>query len=776
MLEHNTNAGALRQGGGSFAERRAADLTRRSVDTSDAVKDPNLLAVAATVRVASSEAVDFLRHFDPRGVHNLVALDPHGIAHPEGRTFQAGEWAAMADWIDRRDGRLNLYFSVNEPAPKAPNKKLSKSDISAIRALCIDLDIAKPASGADPEKHFKSERVRLRQQVERLKEHSACPTIILDSGGGIQAFWVLSKKLDATAEQYKSEAQGRGLINHFGGDSVENIDRVMRLPGTVNIPTADKIAKGQQKRRATVLSIRATPANFEDLGRHFAPLGKDSALENNPEIEQLIRSIDLHFVSQTAAYNDLPPNLVSKFSDACGKNDKLSDLWKTGLSTGRDKSASAARFDLAKFLKSAGFTPDEFGALLWVWKHATSPGKTRLEELEDYELQREIARCWINSPEAPRQPDPNDYFDVIDDNPFMHQETAANTTKLFSLVSFADAARSALAQSAKPLIKGFLDEGALSVLYGESNTGKSFLAMDIAYHIATGQKWANCRTTQSGVVYVAAEGGQGVLRRVLALQRHFATIAADSVPFHFLVSGVNLRSADADLKPLVETVRGCGGVGLVVLDTLSRVLAGGDENSSVDMGAFVRNVDHLRHATGAHTMLVHHSGKNRAKGARGHSLLRAATDTEIEIADNEITVTKQRDIDGNFRRSFVLDPLELGKDADGDPITSCVVRLVSNVDRPVAEPAEAEKEVLAVLGELHAADVSASHFHEDTILDTLVKSGTALTKAALRSRLRTMESKRLVNKPAKASYSLRRDKLSAEKSADHWFDVVDIEE
>jgi RecA-family ATPase len=68
----------------------------------------------------------------------------------------------------------------------------------------------------------------------------------------------------------------------------------------------------------------------------------------------------------------------------------------------------------------------------------------------------------------------------------------------------------------------------------------------------------------------------------------------------------------------------------------------------VDMTSFVRNMDTLRQTTGAHLMVVHHTGKDAARGARGHNSLRAATDTEIEVQIDEdgtrsAMVTKQRD-------------------------------------------------------------------------------------------------------------------------------------
>jgi hypothetical protein len=97
------------------------------------------------------------------------------------------------------------------------------------------------------------------------------------------------------------------------------------------------------------------------------------------------------------------------------------------------------------------------------------------------------------------------------------------------------------------------------------------------------------------------------------------------------------------------------------------------------MGRFVANCDRLRLSTGAHVLVVHHSGKDDARGARGHSLLKAAADTEIAVEKNEVsgvitaTVAKQRDhrVDDPF--AFRLIPVEVGTDENGEPVTSCVV-------------------------------------------------------------------------------------------------------
>jgi hypothetical protein len=236
--------------------------------------------------------------------------------------------------------------------------------------------------------------------------------------------------------------------------------------------------------------------------------------------------------------------------------------------------------------------------------------------------------------------------------------------------------------SSSYLVKGVISAGGMSVVYGDSNVGKSFFVLDLALHLALGWNWRGKRVRQGGVIYIAGEGVHGISNRAAAFRlRHSID---GRTPFAVLPTTVDLRDPQVDLQDLVSLVsKAADNLGvpikLIVVDTLSRALAGGNENAPEDMGAYVMNVDHLREVTGAHVMSVHHTGKDIARGARGHSLLRAATDTEVEIARQEgdavstARVTKQRDLptDGVF--AFTLLPVDLGDDDDGDPVSSCVV-------------------------------------------------------------------------------------------------------
>lgn len=223
------------------------------------------------------------------------------------------------------------------------------------------------------------------------------------------------------------------------------------------------------------------------------------------------------------------------------------------------------------------------------------------------------------------------------------------------------------------LVQKLLGEESMSVVYGESNTGKTFFAMAAAFAIATGTAFGQRKTAKGAVVYVAAEAGVSAENRIAALQKHHKAAQA---PFGLVPCPVDLLRPTGDVQALVELIREYeakhGKVRLIVVDTLSRAIAGGNENSPDDMGALVKHLDAIRVATKAHVMVIHHSGKDAAKGARGHSLLRAATDTEIEIANGVARATKQRDMEMGEPIGFDLAVVTLGQTPEGETVTSCV--------------------------------------------------------------------------------------------------------
>jgi hypothetical protein len=231
-------------------------------------------------------------------------------------------------------------------------------------------------------------------------------------------------------------------------------------------------------------------------------------------------------------------------------------------------------------------------------------------------------------------------------------------------------------------VEGLLTEAGASVLYGPSNCGKSFWILDLAACVATGGRFRDeLDVDQGAVVYVALEGRTGVQNRIAALKA--AGRLPNSAPLFLCFAHVSLvEHGHADkLAASVKLAanRSALPCRLVILDTLARAMAGADENKGADMTFAVASIDAVRSATSAHVCVVHHCGKDEAKGARGHSSLRAAVDTEIEVlrAEGEtistVRVTKQRDLQVGEPMPFSLRSVELGKNTRGKAITSCLV-------------------------------------------------------------------------------------------------------
>lgn len=246
------------------------------------------------------------------------------------------------------------------------------------------------------------------------------------------------------------------------------------------------------------------------------------------------------------------------------------------------------------------------------------------------------------------------------------------------------------------VIKGYFDRGCLSLLYGNSNAGKTFLGIDIACHIVTGEGWHGQKVNKGSVVYISAEGGYGIKRRVDAFREEHDISNLNGL--HFILDNVPLGKTDSHHHDLIKCLNHIENLSLVVVDTVARAMGGSDENSASDMGAFIKHCDEIKKATGAHVMLIHHSGKDTSRGARGHSSLKAAVDTEIEIKargkSGEVTIElkKQRDGPVGQKKKFILSQHHLGTDADGDDIMSCVLKHQNkNISMQKSLPSQAVK-------------------------------------------------------------------------------------
>lgn len=358
-------------------------------------------------RTAATIAVNFLRAFDPDGYHNLVALDPTKERQPKGQTFKPGDWAGIEKFVVAHYGKDNLYFTLNEPSAHAPNKKLEKTDIAKIRGVGADID---PRGGAA---ELAAERQRLSKLAEERAGSDLPPSFAIDTGGGVQFIWLLKEKLTAREHELDVEAQGRGIAYALGGDTTQNIDRIYRLPGTINIPDSRKLAKGRIERQSTILRESDKRFDLEAIRRIYEPVQSRDIRGGgaSDEVSAAIAELDLSCVF--VSYSDLPEALRAKFNGALASNDKLRVLWETGQHDKPDQSASNRRFVLAQHLRRAGgYEINEYASLLWVWEHAINPGDDQDEKLSP----REIARCWVHA-NVPKPPTSEEFFEVLPPTP-----------------------------------------------------------------------------------------------------------------------------------------------------------------------------------------------------------------------------------------------------------------------------------------------------------------------------------------------------------------------
>ncbi len=183
------------------------------------------------------------------------------------------------------------------------------------------------------------------------------------------------------------------------------------------------------------------------------------------------------------------------------------------------------------------------------------------------------------------------------------------------------------------LASDFLGAGEASAFYGMPGCGKSVLAEDMGLHVAAGWAWHGRKAKQGAVVYVALERRRLVERRAIAFRKKHSVT---DLPFA-IVGGVHdfrdPRTAAwlADVVADVEKATGQPVV-LIIIDTLSRALCGGDENSPKDMGAIVHATGSLQDSTGAHVTWVHHMPMDSGERMRGHGALLGALDTTVHVS------------------------------------------------------------------------------------------------------------------------------------------------
>lgn len=258
------------------------------------------------------------------------------------------------------------------------------------------------------------------------------------------------------------------------------------------------------------------------------------------------------------------------------------------------------------------------------------------------------------------------------------------------------------------LIDGLIPAETFGVVFGEPGCGKSFTMVDMACSVASGHQWQGMDTGDEGIViYVSAEGGNGMRFRKRAWEQ-----VNRRAPLMRVMPMATIMDDPKDVGSLTQVLREYKRridqpIKMVVIDTLNRSMAG-NENDNSDMADFVRGCEQIQSDHSCGVVVVHHSGKDAERGARGASALKAATDFEIMVGKKEdiITVTHTRAKDSEPLAPVVcraeVVTIEGYVDYKGRPITSLVPMPANFSDemRASATMSPLEKTAMAIISEL----------------------------------------------------------------------------
>lgn len=220
----------------------------------------------------------------------------------------------------------------------------------------------------------------------------------------------------------------------------------------------------------------------------------------------------------------------------------------------------------------------------------------------------------------------------------------------------------------KFLIDRYLPETGLGILYGDPGTGKSFIALDQALHIAYGlDTWHGDvihAKDRGAVLYIAGEGSSGFRARVKAWQAQNLTeeTAHRKPDIRFLFEPISFMRPD-DIRRLIASVTAAGmdQISMVVVDTVSRSIAGADENLQKDMTIFIAACDAIRIKTGAFVLGVHHTAKTGTM--RGSSVFAGQADVVLKLTRQKgasvgrLMCEKQKDAPDGWQDAYRLDTI-----------------------------------------------------------------------------------------------------------------------
>lgn len=530
---------------------------------------------------------------------------------PDRRARHFSSIAAAAIHAAEDAKTKDVYFGVGLAGTNF-GKRNAASEIAAIAGLWADIDLAAPWR---PGKSLPKTREEAQTILEKLP---FAPSVIVDSGHGLHAYWLFKEPwtFDTEEERLEAAKTARGWVEtvrnaarSFGWDvdSVGDLARVLRLPGTVN-------RKGTPHVRVHVVETNGRRYNPGDFETFMA--GEIPAETQEVQIGALALRPDAE-----------PP--ADKFTQLYQTCPAFAQAWNRQRPDFADQSQSSYDLSLANIAALNGWTGQEIANLIIAARrrHGQKPEKA----LRAGYVTKTIVAARRAAEERTGQGE-------VNLSAFMSGAQPAGVSAPKSLRQIVQA----YPKLRDPVIDGLLREGETMNVIAPSKQGKSWLVIDLALAVATGRPWLGMNCVPGEVLILDNE-----LHGETSANRIPKVAAARGIAFDDVADRVhveNLRGRLVDLFALGPYFKqfAPGRFKVVILDAFYRFLPmRADENDNGTMANLYNYLDSFADYLKCCFVVIHHTSKGNQSqkeltdvGA-GAGAQSRATDTHLVLRRHE---------------------------------------------------------------------------------------------------------------------------------------------
>jgi AAA domain len=594
----------------------------------------------------TSESEDQMREYFTTLFPNLARNEQINIRPDIPKGYQAeGFMNFFLDSIDEavyaclrlREIEAHAYVSINprdrEMVEAEEGKEGSpggKSTVSRVITLFSDYDYAKMGQSRD-------------QALEYLQSLSCPPTMIIDSGGGLQVYWLLSVPVTNTEDKGFAEKIMSAMCEWWQTDKVKDYSRILRVPGTQNVKP-----------------------EYETPRECFIEQSDNGARYSLDELWRMVpeKYTSLQYSSSSSAGSG--SSAGDRASISTGGDPLATPEVPLGPNSNRHLRGTSVVGHYASHRTSSGRPVSEEWvkrqAELWFEnpENCTEPLHLSDDPKEIKEWDRLVSDICRKEKEKMKTKASENGLDPLTHSPPISTMGVSVGESLTTSTVASNKGFEGFRFTGKPeppqrewVVHNFIPDDYPSTWYGAGGVLKSFLAMHLGLSVASPsiKSWMGHKIATGPILYVDLElDHTEQLRRAKRLSRG---LGLKDVPEDFIYlpmwdKRVSFETVD-DLLGESKRLSILHGVKLMILDSVGLVLEG-DQNTSKDVLAYVRMIKHHFAAAGIPVLQIDHQGKiikgenYKDKTEQGNSFKRWMTRSSSQLApitngENEVVVS-----------------------------------------------------------------------------------------------------------------------------------------